>query len=255
MPHAWISQFAYLLALCAVFHGGGAVRSTADDASSPELELSPARIDALDPVLTTAIRDALASPYVDEKKWGKKKNLTVGVRLERDGIVLRPKRRRKDVNHGEWERYEIKLDPAKKDKLKLETVAVRRGNETTRGSGMEIDAKLDLPLVAHARFANWRRGVQLYSIAVDATAVVKVKLTIQVEGTLDTSRFPPKVGIRPRVTKMHVELAEFRLHKISDARGPLVRQFGKLMEDVANKQLKKRKERLIEKINRKLEKI
>ena len=212
-----------------------------------------ASIESLDGVLTDVLREVLASPYVDEKKWGRKKNLTVGVRLERDGVVLRPRRRRKPVNHGEWERYEIRLDPNHRDELRLRTLAVRRGSETKAGHGVEVDAKLELPLVMQGRFANWRRGVQLYSIELHASAVAKVDFTARVEAVVHASTFPPHVELRPRVTRINVELASFRLHKVSNVEGSLVRPLGKLLEDVANRQLKKRREKLIEKVNRKLD--
>ena len=252
LPRYSASRFGLLVATLVAL-GSSAVQGADDSEEIGAFGHEHASVESFDGVLTDVLREVLASPYVDEKKWGRKKNLTVGVRLERDGIVVRPRRRRKQVNHGEWERYEIRLDPNHRDDLKLQTAAVRRGSETKAGHGVEVDARLELPLTMQGRFANWRRGVQLYSIELHASAVAKVDFTARVEAVVHTSTFPPHVELRPRVTRINVELVDFRLHKVSNIQGSLVRPLGKLLEDVANRQLKKRQEKLVEKVNRKLD--
>ncbi len=225
----------------------------AENRSEDKLD-TPADVRSWDGLLTRILTESLAAPYIDEKRWGKQKNLTVGVRFERDGVILKPKRKRQLVNHGEWKRYEIQLDPAKQQQLKLETIAVRKGEMTARGKGMEIDSKLNLPLVLHARFSHWRRGVQLYSVEAQGTATVRVEMTCHVDGVLDTSRFPPALTIKPEVTRADVQLTDFELERVSDLHGPVVKQLGKMLHDIANDQLKKRRDHLVKKINRRLDK-
>ena len=203
--------------------------------------------------MSQAVTSALAPGYVDERKWGKTKNLTMGVRFEQDGLVIRPRRRRKEVKHGTWERYEIHLaDPRRS--IDIEVTDVRRGAEVSERGGMELDVVVRAPLKLHARVAEWRRGVQLYNVSADATADVHVVLTCRLQAALDFSRFPPGLVVHPHVTRTNVKLESFRLHRVSDLHGPLVKQLGKNLKNVLNEQLRKKEPKLVQKINRQLEK-
>ena len=207
-----------------------------------------------DKVVSQVITEVLAPGYVDEKKWGRQKNLTVGVKLHRDGLTYKAVRRRKLVNHGDWRRYEINLDRANPRPLKLVTLAVRQGKETKSGKGMELDLRIDLPLKLKARLAQWRRGIQLYSVEAEGTADVRVDLTCKFEATIDTDSFPPALVFKPEVTRAEARLRTFELQRISDIHGPAVKQLGKALQDVANQQLEKRRADLVKKINRQLKK-
>ncbi len=223
--------------------------STAAESTSP-----PRRPSAeWDRTFARIVTSVLAPGYVDEKKWGKTKNLTVGIRLEQKGLVVRPRRRRKEVKHGTWERYEIHLaDPNRPVGIKV--TRIRQGEEVGKSGGMELDVTVRAPLRLHGRVARWERGVQLYNISADAEADVQVALTCRMQAKLDVHQFPPGLTLRPQVTRAKVQVTSFRLQRISDLHGPLVKRLGKNLRGVLNEQLRKKEPKLVQKINRQLDK-
>ena len=200
-------------------------------------------------LINQVVRELVPHRYVDEDDWGKTEVMTTGLRVTRDGWRLSTKRRKKEVNHGHWKRYEIRLvDPDQQFRLQVDNF------QRLPDEGMSFDANLQARLKLHGRVSRWRRGVQMFSLSADAESVVQLKLKCEVDVDINVKQFPPAFVLQPVVTAADMHIADFRLNRISDLDGPLVRELGDQLHDVLNRQLDQRREKLVHKINRQIEK-
>ncbi len=195
-------------------------------------------------VLATLPRD-----YENTKHWGETKPRWDGLHVSFDGLRIKTKRRWKDVNHGTWTRYKATLiDP--EHQLVIQTDHLRQTADQRVAFDLTVDAKLALT----GRLSEWLHGVQLYSFSAEADATVRLALTCEARLTFDTEKFPPDIVFVPRVTAAQLDLRDFNLHSISDADGPLVRKLGDSLHDVLQDEINERRGKLVEKINRAIEK-
>jgi len=187
--------------------------------------------------------------YEDEKEWGKTKEVWAGVKVWRDGFRIKTKRRKKEVNHGTWTRYQIRLaDPERQFHVRLENV-----RKVTEGR-IEFDAWLDAALKVSGRVSQWELGVQLISVSMEADARVRLRVRSNVGMELDPTKLPPDVGLAPIVTDAELQIVDFRLRRLSDLRGPLVKALSHRVREVLEDQIAKRRPALVKKINRQIDK-
>ena len=59
-------------------------------------------------LITDIILDNIPHQYEDKDDWGRQKQIVSGLKVWRDGLKIKTKRRRKNVNHGTWTRYTVK---------------------------------------------------------------------------------------------------------------------------------------------------
>ena len=206
-----------------------------------------------------AVHSILARGYIDERKWNRKAWKTVGVRVERDGLLLSVHRKKKLVNHGKWERYEVHLaDPKRPLDLRMKLLPAQAAEKTDDGKRSwkpgQIEWNVRLPLRLHARWAKWERGVQLWCISANARADVDMRLVCRVTPRVDLATFPPRMTPEVRATTLRLRVRSFTLERISQLHGPLVRELGKAMPSVLNDFLAAREPKLLERVNRKLAK-
>lgn len=211
-----------------------------------EPETSDGGADAL---IKSLVLATLPREYENTKRWGSTKRQWDGLHVSFDGLRLDTKRRWKNVNHGTWTRYKaILVDPDRQ--LGIQTNHLRQVANQRVAFDLNIDAKLDLV----GRLSEWRHGVQLYSFSAEADATVRLSITCEVGLKFDSTRFPPDVYLAPSATAAKLELHEFHLHAISDLHGPLVREFGEELHDILQDEISERQGKLVEKINRSLDK-
>jgi hypothetical protein len=215
-------------------------------ANPDAVELPPSGIDRLAESLLVA---NLPREYENSKHWGQTKQVWDGLEVHRQGLSIHTKRRWKTVNHGTWTKYRAWLiDPHRDLHLKFENLR-RAGNDRTAFE-LIIDARLG----ATGRLSEWNRGVQLYSFHADAEATVRLQLSCDLSLDLDATRLPPDVLLVPRITAGQLALRDFQLQRISSVDGPLVRKLGDLMRDDIEREINERQAKLVEKMNRSLEK-
>ena len=71
-------------------------------------------------LITDIILDNIQHHYEKKDDWGQQKQIVSGLRVWRDGLKIKTKRRRKSVNHGSWKRYSIDLtDPEEEFQVKI----------------------------------------------------------------------------------------------------------------------------------------
>ncbi len=212
--------------------------------SAPE-DFGPSKFDEL---VTQIVLDNMPHQIVRDKDWGRTRQIWDGVRMRWEGNRLDTRRRWKTVNHGTWKRYEVQLvDPEQRFAVQVESPEAQEDGRV--GFVAQVDATIDV----FGRVAQWERGVQLISLSAEATAVVRLRIHCSVAMKLDPSRFPPDVRFEPEVTDAELQLIRFRLHRISQVRGPLVRELGSALRSFIESKIADRQDRMVQRINRRIE--
>lgn len=213
---------------------------------------SPSKSYAVRPPLIdlaeSLISDALPRRYSDARHWDKQKHFTKGLKVELDGLKVETRRRKELMNHGTWKRYDVWLPEGQK--LALDVTDVRTyddGRVTFRLSASG-------PLKGRVELQQWQRGVRLLGVSADCEATVR--LTLDVEAALSTRQglLLPTVAVVPKVTQAHVEMADFRLRRIGELRGPLAKELGDAAEPTLRREVARQNEKIAAKINKSIAK-
>ncbi|MCA9266870.1 MAG: hypothetical protein KDA41_00290, partial [Planctomycetales bacterium] len=202
--------------------------------------------DALDQLLRSLVLEAIPHQYEDLDDWGKTQAFTTGVKVKLSGLKFDADRRRKELNHGQWDRFRVEL--ADLDTFAIDLHDVRPTAQGAAGFAIDVTA----PLQVHARRAHWRRGVQLYSVAVDADAVITMTLHCESTVALTSKGFSPAVRLQPSVTAAELSLRDFKLTGVGKVHGPVAHELGDLVRDRIAARLAAQNEKLVQKINAKL---
>jgi hypothetical protein len=248
-----------------LFCPAGAVERTAGPAAAPaprpeqpdsaggepsaDRTASPENLPTIHQLITEVVRNNIPLEYEDTKDWGGTKEVFDGLKISRDGLHIKTKRRRKRVNDGTWKRYHVRLvDPQEEFRVRLEHA----------GPGGDGRLALDIVFVARlalfGRLSQWETGVQLISLSADAEAKVRLRVACKVALRFDAAELPPDVIFDPEVTDAALDLVEFRLRRISNARGPLVEQLGRGLREVLERKVAEKNTRLVHNINRQIDK-
>lgn len=200
-------------------------------------------------LLRTLVLKNLPAEYENSRQWGGTKRVWDGLHVSLDGLRVKTKRKWKDANHGTWKRYRAWLiDPEHEFEIRIERMAATPEGKTA------FDAVIDARVGAWGRLSEYVRDVQLLSISAEADARVRMRASCEMSLRLDVTRFPPDVVLEPHVVSAELTLIDFRLVRVSDLDGPLVREFGEELHDVLQDELADRQTKLVEKINRQLKK-
>lgn len=230
------------------------IGSVASSADGPEDAAADAADDAanlagLDDMIESLIRTHLPNRYEETKHWGKTKEVWSGVKVSLDGLRVDSERRLKRVNHGQWKRYRVDLlQPNEHLPLRVENV------HETDAHRLHFDLVTTAPLHVTGEIAQWERGVKLGSLSSEADAIVRFRGGIDLGVEFDTKQFPPDVVLRPQVTEAHVELAAFRLRRVGQLEGPLMKPLGQGLREVLEEKLEDTNATLVAKLNRQIAK-
>jgi hypothetical protein len=205
--------------------------------------------DDLQKYITRLVIAEIPHEYENTKKWGGTKRVMSGLDWEADGLKIETRRQFREANHGSWSRYKLKLvDPENTFEVRLENL--RDLGDNVAAFDLLATARLDCT----GRVAEWRRGVQLVSLSGEADAHVRLKAAVEVKMTLDSKTFPPDILLQPHVTDAQLELVDFEMRRLGQARGPVAHQVGEIVEEGVQDYLAEHREKLTEKINQQLEK-
>ena len=205
--------------------------------------------DQLRTTVAEMILERLPNSYVNEKEWGKTKEVFDGVRLRREGWKLETERKWKRVNDGVWKRYELDL-PKDKSAIDLTIDNLELGANNV----CQVSLICESPVDAFARVSVWERGVQIVSINADADARVRVRIQAEVAVQLDISRLPPDIVLHPRVISAEVELVSYRLNRVSQLHGPLAKHLGNGLRELIEDRVADANDSLVGKLNRQIDK-
>jgi hypothetical protein len=200
-------------------------------------------------LITSIVLENIPHEFEERDNWGNTTEVWDGLKVEVDGLRIKTKRRKKEVNHGTWKLYRIRLiDPERSFQVRVENLrAIPNGP-------VEFDTCVDARLDAFGRVSQWERGVQLISLSANAEAQVRVRVRCNLTAKLDTSQLLPAVVLNPVVTEADLQLVDFRLRRISQLSGPLVHELGKTLRELLENELARRRHKLPDKINRQIAK-
>jgi len=208
--------------------------------TDPPLEFG----EELHDLLNAVVRGGIPHTFEDHKKWGRQVEVWAGVRLRREGLRIKTKRRKKLVNDGDWTQHRVTLVNPE------EELAVRLVDPIAQPDGtVQFDAVVTAPLLIHTRYTKWVHGVQLLSVSTEARAKVKLRARCELRMRLDPTKLPPDVILDPKVTDADLTLLEFRLDKISKVGGAVANEIGDAAEKVLVDKIEDYRPKLKRKIN------
>lgn len=200
-------------------------------------------------IITAIVTSHIPANFKDESQWNKKAMRWDGLIVERKGLKITTRRRQKEVNHGSWKKYEGKLiDPAQN--LTLTVTNVRDMGPGKAGFDVEFISKVQVL----ARYAKWVKGVQLIALSADTRSKVSLKLSCEVAGSLDLTKFPPDMVVAPVVTSAVLDLKEFEVERVSKLNGPVIKEIGSGAKGILQNKIREYQPKIVEKINREIEK-
>lgn len=204
--------------------------------------------DAVSQLVAHLIAEGIPREFERTKDWGRTRQITTGLRSSGNFFDFDIHRRKRQVNHGVWRHYRLKLvEPEKNLVVRVEHLR------------MTEPGRIALTVFASAKLHGWARakvyesGIHLG--AVEAEGDASVRLWIETEIAVETIRSKsliPGLAIRPVVTNARLEFDDFRLSRISDVQGPLVRELGQGLHRLLEDELTGPK--LVAALNRSLEK-
>jgi len=235
-------------ALCgsaAAQSGSAAAQSISAAAQSGDDSVTPRSQHSTSPAAAFArlIKQAIPREYEKRKDWGKTKNITTGIR--NNGLKLY--RRKKPVNHGTWKHYKIRLvDPEETLDVRIEHL--RSVDDGRLGFTLVIKAKADL----WCRVKFYRYGVHLISLELDGDAAIDLALDCEIGVRLHTFAGKAGVALDPRVADARLDITDFHLRRVSNAKGPIIREIGEEFPRLIEHELQGPK--LVAKLNRAIDK-
>ena len=203
--------------------------------------------------------------FEGDKDWGNTKEIVSGLKIRRDKLRISTKRRRKDVRHGRWIKYELSLPERSpsKDPVNIKIHRVSPDGDLpiggTEGQRQDvrwrIESTLETPMSFSARVERWNLGVQLWSISIVGKMKVRMDSVASLGAYADYSEIPPALVVDPKIQTAKLHLLEFEVDRVSKIGGDVAEEWGELMEKVVRGVfLKKQNENLTNKLNKAIDK-
>jgi hypothetical protein len=204
-----------------------------DIAPQPPPAASAVSADATAKIVAQMIAGAIPREYERKKDWGHTKKITTGLRSSGNFFDFNIHRKKSEVKDGVWKHYRATMIEPEKN------LVVRIDNLRSLAAG-----KISFTLFVTTKLHGWGRakvyenGIHL--IALEAETDAKVSLWLDCEIALEAApaSFLTGIAVRPQITEARMKLDEFRLTRVSDVSGPVVRELGdgirSLIEDEVN---------------------
>lgn len=192
---------------------------------------------------------SLPETFEDSDDWGKEIRIQSGLNVELEKGKIHTSRRRKSVNHGRW----VKATASLKDPQQTFKLQILKLPSPQKGVG-RYQVTLGGRILATAHQQQWNTGVMLWSISSDAEVDIGASVTVDVTQDILQSENGWVIRILPSVTQSSVWLEDFRLRRVSHAKGSVVRELGEWAEPLVRRQINKLNRELTQKLNRELAK-
>lgn len=197
--------------------------------------------------IAESVAAAIPELYDRRQDWGATKEIAVGLKFEGRGLRQDLKRRKKAVEHGVWKHYQVRLvDP--QNTLRVTVDDLRPAGPGKMAFALHLDAQVD----AWGRAKVYQYGVHLIALEVDADARLRVDVAGEVAVRLVAGDRGPALAVEPTITAAQLRFDEFRIRRVSNARGPLVRELGDEVRRMLERKLDE--PTLVAKLNRAIEK-
>jgi hypothetical protein len=199
--------------------------------------------------VTSLVREHLPADYEQRKNWGHTAKTFDGISIKLEDGRIKTHRRFKDANDGQWQMYRIALnDPQQQFDVQISNLRMLADGKV----GLEI--AVDANLTVFGRQSQWEHGVQLYSLSAEADARVRLWATAEIATRLDPTRFPPDIYLQPEITAARFEIPDFRLRRLGELQGPLVRSLSHTIREVLEEKLADDNQKIVARLNRSIDK-
>lgn len=172
-------------------------------------------------MLASLIRGAIPASYDKQEDWGATKNITVGLRTERKGLKTKLKRRKKAVDHGVWKHYRLNIHETENDNyVRLERL--RQLDDGRFAFTLKVSPRVDF----WARAKVYQYGVHLIALEAVGDARLQLRMDCELEIRFHTAEGSFGVAVVPRVVRSNLDLQDLQIRRVSNAKGPVVRELG-----------------------------
>lgn len=198
-----------------------------------------------------------------DSHWGETKPVWAGVKLRRDGLKLSTKRRWRDLRHGRWIRYEVRLPrmpPTSDRQVAADTpISIHESSpvvgERDELVGWSVDGKLQTPAKFDVRVERWNLGVQWYSVNITGDMTLRLRCRGELAVQPDYTEIPPAVALKATIADAKLDVPYFEVQRISKIGGDVAEELGELAEDTILKLwLRRENQKLADRLNRGIEK-
>jgi hypothetical protein len=198
-------------------------------AQQPKVAQNPATAgQAIAASFAALVEEAIPRHYEERDDWGKTKEIVSGLKFEGFDI----KRRHKTVKHGVWKHYKVTVvDPQQRLRVGISNLRQLDGNRLR----FQLSLETDLDLWARAKV--YELGIHIISLEVVGKTTLRLALDCEIGAHVESRDFLPAIVITPQVHDARLDLVDFRIKRVSDARGPLVKELSGGVERLIERKL------------------
>jgi len=198
--------------------------------------------------ITNLVRQQLPENYEKRKNWGHTAKSFDGVSVRMENGQIKTHRKYREANDGQWQMYRVKLKEPEEFDVKIANI--RKLADGKVGLEVTVDANLEV----FGRQSQWEHGVQVYSLSAEADARVRLWAKVEVATHMELTRFPPDVWLEPEITAAKFEIPDFRMRRIGELHGPLVRSLSHATREALEEKLADDNEKIVAKLNKAIDK-
>ncbi len=207
----------------------------------------------LSPKVQKFIRDlaliAIPDEFEDDKKWGTTKKVQSGLSVRFKDGQLRTNRKWKEVKHGRWQKYVIRMiEPEQRFQLRISNVV--KSEDGTYHFDITCFARLQV----QARWQNWRMGVPMLRLSTEALTDIRLDARCELKMDFDYSAFPPSVQLKPVVRAADIRIGKFEVKRLGHIKGRVADEFSGAIRSALKREISRRRKDLPKKINKKIAK-
>ena len=183
-------------------------------------------------IMRVLVLAAMPNPLVaQEFDWGKQRMSPIGIKWERNGLILKPKTMEKLANDGTWRKIRVEADDADKNMM----LDVKNVQQPEKGK-LTFDVLLTLKTNIKFEQQIWKAGHRLYSGETRARCRPILKLKVEsTSRTEKTGGLIPDLVFRMRVTEANLSYDNLVVEHTAGVGGEAAKILGEAMHDCLNK--------------------
>jgi len=164
--------------------------------------------------------------------WGNQKEVVIGVKWEKKGILYKPEPMRDTKNDGHWQKVRVDaIDPAKSLSLDITNLRTSPTGTTLFDAAVGLDSRLTYEQ------QMWGGGKRLYAGETRCRCRAELKLVVELDNKID---FPagsviPNFILRVRVTKADLHYHDFKCEHTLGVEGKPAEVMGKAVLEFIKK--------------------
>jgi hypothetical protein len=172
-------------------------------------------------IVARLIAESIPREYERSKDWGRTTRITTGVRSSGNFFKFDVHSKKSEVNDGVWKHYRATMIEPEQN------LVVRIDNLRSLDVGrIAFTLFVTTKLHGWARAKVYNRGVHLIALEAECDASLRLSLDVEVAIEAAPSIYLAGFALRPEVIAGRLLLDDFRLTRVSDLSGPLVRELG-----------------------------